>query len=85
MWIAALLVPVVAAAQPRPDFSRMWTLDRSQSDSTGTYGTVRLITQTEGEVNMVVLQREPYASEISGRHDRRCSLSVSPESAKQKG
>jgi hypothetical protein len=63
--IAAIVLTGEVRAQTPPDFSGLWTLDASRSDSTGTYGTVRFITQTAEEVNMVVLQRERFYPEIS--------------------
>jgi hypothetical protein len=55
----------ISHAQPKPDFSGVWTLDASRSDAAGVYGTVRVIEQSAEDIDMVVIQRERYYPEIS--------------------
>lgn len=66
VWCVSILWQAgFARAQSKPDLSGVWTLDAARSDSAGTYGQVRLITQTPTEFNLTVLQRERNVSEIS--------------------
>src|SRR5262245_13775294 len=54
-------IGVIVRAQDRPDFTGVWALDPLRSEMSGVYGQVRIVTQTDTEIDATILHYAGYS------------------------